>query len=225
MNKVIYVFILLFISPIRAQEALESRMLSLGSCMVSFNKESVWLSSFNEYSARRVTFFELDEYMSEQIKKELGGPFKDENLQGTFDYSVHCGAYGLSLITKFKSNNVELCIWSKLELNEFKTRSMGLLGKSEALSDICHGKKFGDLLLQINDREFENVLLKDQKWSQIIKSYRNVSNQLVKIELEESYWMKEEQIREELMQDFKKYIKSIDLNGYTHPRGELINLK
>jgi len=228
MRKIFLLLSLVFAHSLLANEQTEVHLMSEGSCLITLSKSSLSMSSFSEYASRRISFQELDMEMNNIIKSELshlGTSFKEDVQNASKEYFVHCGAYGLSLITKIKGSNSDLCVWAKLDRQEFKMRSLGYLSKSEMLSDNCHGKKFGDLLLNISDSELEGLLLSDPKWSQIIKSYKVISQRLVKIELESEYWLKEETIKEELLSEFKKLIKSIDLNGYTHPRGDFLPIK
>lgn len=223
MQKIIaLLFIIITRSALCADLQLNS--LSDGSCWYEF-KDSLKVVSFNDKSQYWASIIQIEAELETIIEASLLRPvsFKIQNLE----LSLHCGAYGASLVTKITSEGVTFCAWSRFEKGKLSLRSLGVIADGRKnMNEFCDGHKWGEFVMGIQSNEIM-AQLQLPRWSSIIKEVKLVSDNVIKVVLVKDYEFKEQEVIDQIQANFsgKNLIRYIEFNNYLHPIGEYSQLK
>lgn len=218
--KVILSLMLLSESALAFDTRIET--LSDGSCwflagtelkMASFNDKSVYSANKAQIEA------ELNTLITLSLKKITPIKILDTSL------SVHCGAYGASLVAKVATDTNSFCVWSKFEKGRLVSRSIGA-HSDKNITGLCDGYIWGEFIIGINSVDLITQL-QSPSWSAYIKEVKVISENTVKIVLVKDYQFREQEVIDLLEQNLsgKNLIRFIEFNDYRHPIGEFIHLR
>ena len=193
--------------------------MSSGACWLNVSKDQFKLASFNDKSAINKSY---DQINTEALEFISGQNFiaRDTEIKN-MAMGVHCGGYGTSLVFKIDTNNGDYCFWSKLNNGKLELRSFGVVSSNR---ELCTGRKLGEILVGVSDREVIDQLNSDL-YKIYISKVEVVSKSKVKLTFVEAYFLKEEEVIEKLKIDFTKdQIRYFEFNEYRHPVGEYIQV-
>lgn len=172
------------------------------------------LVSFNDKESLNADRSDLEIQISQLVNNSKKGSTTIDELL------VHCGGYGVSLIAKTKVNDLNACVWMKLEKGQVKVRSIG--GLESTKSESCDGYKWNELIVGLkNSNQIDE--LQNEYFKSFIGSVTVISKNIVKITLRPEHMGSEEKI----MSEIKKMIdvKYVELNFFQHPVGEAASLR
>ena len=217
--KLMFLLSLIFLASINAS-AIDKIVdsISEGSCWLDLDegRNIVKVASFNDAKSYNIDSLFMDK-VSSNLRVLLES---DEFLPTKLKLSVHCGAYGSSVVLNFVHENKRYCSWVNPSADQIKIRSFGETNSSDTQS--CDGFKVGEYLIALSsDRSLQDEFLSfltEVKYSGLIKSYEVISSKYIKIEVEEELSEKEA----ELIRGIKNHhsVKRVERNNFYHPVGE-----
>lgn len=210
----LYIFSSLWILLFAGELSLQT--LADGACWYE-EGDFLKVASFNDKMAMKMG--------REELEKELerifynGKKVKKITLD---ELSLHCGAYGASLVLKLELEKRPICFWGKFNGGKLQIRSYG--GIESKKNQVCDGYRWGELIVGIKNLE-QQKKLESTHFQSSIKSVTKISEDTFKIILADFYFGKEAEFVEELKKELD--LKYIELNLYQHPIGEsvLLNIK
>ncbi len=193
--------------------------MSSGACWLSFSKDQFKLASFNDKSAINKSY---DQISSDALDFILNQKFFAADIEvKNMAMGVHCGGYGTSLVFKIDTNNGDYCFWSKLNNGKLELRSFGVVSGNR---EFCTGRKLGEVLVGVSDRDVVDQL-KSDLYKKYITSVEVISKSTVKLIVNQSYFLKEDEVIEKLKIDFSKdQIRYFEFNEFRHPVGEYVQV-
>ncbi|WP_372655029.1 hypothetical protein [Halobacteriovorax sp.] len=212
-NLLILTLLSLF-STVSFAENIQVKSLNQGTCWIKEEAESVKATSFVQGIS-----VELNNYTLSKIS-ELNLPTKFES---SLDAMAFCSGHGLSLVLNAAEKSLRYCVWLKINQDGFETQSVGLTD----IEGKCDGYRPGVIILSIVENSLDREqFLKDLKNHSLdieFKSFEEVSEGLVKIELLEENWGSEA----ELSSKFQKLeaVKYAEKSFFYHPIGEWSDLE
>lgn len=218
-NNVFAIFLICFIQSNLYAQSESIIEMSNGACWLNFSKDQFRLASFNDKSAINKSYDQINSDALEFIltQKFFASDIEVKNMA----MGVHCGGYGTSLVFKIDTNNGDYCFWSKLNNGKLELRSFGVVSGNR---EFCTGRKLGEVLVGVSDRDVIDQL-KSDLYKKYIINVEAISKSTVKLTFNPSYHLKEDEVIEKLKIDFSKdQIRYYEFNEFRHPVGEYIQV-
>lgn len=187
--------------------------LSNGACWYDDQEELLKVVSFNDKEVIQTPKEEL-------LNLVLSGFSKKQNKIQASSVSLHCGGYGHSLVMNVTLDGVESCVWLYSKNGILEMRSIG--GSNVTQNGLCHGYKWGSLLIGTN-KDISEVDLINTETKDMIKKMTKISNHLYRIDVTDAFIKKESQVKM-ILETFKE-IRYVEYNMIQHPVGEWVSLK
>ncbi len=172
------------------------------------------VASFNDGKAYRVHRGQIDEI--KQRAQTLSGIELD-----TMDISLHCGAYGSSLVFNLVSADQGICVWSGFNGNSLVFKDIGILGQGQ--KGLCDGMKPGSLIfIYENEMSIEEVRegLSGLSFESPIQEIRRLSKRIFKVVLKSSEAYKVLALKEKFESEGIHNLKTIEGEQIYHPVGD-----
>ncbi len=215
MKKLWIVFILLFYS--HSVFAYEVQSLADGACWLEETEAGgLKIASFNDkailVSSRDDLLIKLNNLLAKNLVKKINS--LDE-------ITLHCGAYGASLVISFEMDGRESCSWFGVQDGALKVRSLGGLEITKK-GRLCDGHVWGELMVGIKKieqkKQIEEMLLNIS-----VESVIDLGNNVLRVTLKKEYYGKEINFLNTLKNSFD--LRFVELNTFLHPVGESVLIK
>ncbi|GEM_PF-6635451 len=201
-------------STVSFAEDIQVKSLNQGTCWIKEEAQSVKASSFVQG-------------ISVELNNQTLSKINDLNLptsfEGEIDAMAFCSGHGLSLVLNATEKSLRYCVWLKIEQSGFETQSVGLTDSDGR----CDGYKAGTLILSLVDKDIEREEflknLADHSMGIKFKSFEEVSEGLIKIELFEEDWGKEAEVAAKFQN--LSPVKYAEKSFFYHPIGEWSDLE
>ncbi|NOT77716.1 MAG: hypothetical protein HOP07_01790 [Bacteriovoracaceae bacterium] len=208
-NARAFVIFLLLCSPAYGED-LTVQSLSDGACWLEENEntDSLKIASFNDKETLLINKEDMSIKVSELLVKGLSSPLV------LSERSLHCGAYGSSIVMKLDYQGRAACLWLKIKKGQLEVRSLG--GLEPTKSQLCDGYKWGELIIGLKSSLQKNELI-SHFMHNTFSNVAVVSTNLIKVTLREEFFGKELEVIESIKKEID--VKYIELNTIQHPVG------
>lgn len=204
-----FVIFLLLCSPAYGED-LTVQSLSDGACWLEENEntDSLKIASFNDKETLLINKEDMSIKVSELLAIGSSSPLVMS------DRSIHCGAYGSSIVMKLDYQGRPACLWLKIKKGQLVVKSLG--GLEPTKSQLCDGYVWGELIIGLKTSVQKNELI-SHFMHNIFISVVDVSTNLIKVNLKEEFFGKELEVLERIKKEID--VKYIELNTIQHPVG------